>query len=485
MLDGPVHETVLIVDDERSLCEIIASILRAEGYEPVIFTNPEDAVDALKYMVFSLAFIDINMPAISGLELASRIKKANPHCEIVIVTGFASIDNAVEAVKLGASDYIRKPFSTADIVFCLKQIQDRKALSERARRAEERYFRLVQNSPMLIFRLHNSMDLDFINQASLPILGYTPQEAMLTSGWLLETVNPEDRSKVADLLHRAFQSKCFSFTVECRFTHKDEHIVHGILKCIACAESDAQKEGEYIEGIIVDISDRVLLEKTLLQREKLNTLGIIAAEVAHEIRNPLVCIGGFARRLLSRFPEAAETRIILRESERLEKMLGRIRTYLTPVEFSRRETSLNDVLNQCVELLAPHAKTHGVTFRMELNENLPRVFLDPDIIAQVCINLIRNALSSRQKTGEIVIRTYETDQNLHIDFRNEVQGAKLKRPELLFLPFDEGGESIGLPLCYQLLENMGGLLSFTQEDTEVVFTVSVPKRPRTDLEGEQ
>ncbi|MCE5243307.1 MAG: response regulator [Syntrophobacteraceae bacterium] len=485
MLDSSVPETVLIVDDEPSLCELIASILRAEGFEPVIFTNPADAVEALERRTFSLAFIDINMPAITGLELASHIKKANPHCEIVIVTGFASIDNAVQAIKLGASDYIRKPFSTADIVFCLKQIQDRKALSERARRAEERYFRLVQNSPMLIFRLHDSLDLDFVNQASLSILGYTPQEAMLTSGWLLERINPEDRPKVESLLRRAFQSKCFSFTMECRFTHKDEHVVHGILKCIPCAESDAETEGEYIEGIIVDISDRVLLEKTLLQREKLNTLGIIAAEVAHEIRNPLVCIGGFARRLLNRFPEAAETRIILRESERLEKMLGRIRTYLTPVEFSRREFSINEVLVECVELLALHAKAHGVTFRMELNENLPTVFLDPDIIAQVGINLIRNALSSMKKAGEVVIRTYETEQNIHIDFSNEVHGTKLKRPELLFMPFDEGGESIGLPLCYQLLENMGGLLSFTQENTQVVFTVSVPKGSRTDLERDQ
>ena len=112
---------------------------------------------------------------------------------------------------------------------------------------------------------------------------------------------------------------------------------------------------------------------------------------------------------------------------------------------------------------------------MDLKENIPAVFADPDVLAQVSINLIRNALAAIQRGGELVIRTFETDQNIHIEFRNEAAGARLKKPELLFLPFDEGGESIGLPLCYRLLKNMGGLLSFDQEDGHVTFTASVPK----------
>ena len=85
-----------------------------------------------------------------------------------------------------------------------------------------------------------------------------------------------------------------------------------------------------LQGMIVDITDRVFLEKAVVQKEKLRILGSISAEVAHEIRNPLVSIGGFARRLRKRFPELPEGDIILRESERLEKMLKRIAEYLYP-----------------------------------------------------------------------------------------------------------------------------------------------------------
>ena len=475
MTNGMVEGDVLIVDDERWLCEIVGEVLEAEGYRPVIFTNPCEAVDIIERRSFALAFIDINMPEMSGLELASRIKGCDPHCEVVIMTGFASIENAIQAVKIGASDYLRKPFSTGEIGLCVRHFQERKALGERVSRAEERYFRLVQNIPMLIFRLRKDFELDFINQACLPILGYTPQEAMHAGGWLIDRIYSEDRPRIRDLLQRAFDSNTPSVTEECRLAHKDGHMVYGLLKCISYTGCKAEEDVDCIEGIVVDITDRVMLEKTLVQREKLKTLGVVAAEVAHEIRNPLVCIGGFARRLQKRLPDAPETRIIQRESERLEKILDRIRDYLTPVEICPRECSVNTVVTQCVELFLPHIQGKNVTCRVDLNENMPAVFTDPDVLAQVCINLMRNGLAATERGQELVIRTFETDRNLHIDFKNPAAGASLKKPELLFLPFDEGGESIGLPLCYQLLKDMGGLLSFRLEDDHVIFTISVPK----------
>jgi two-component system, NtrC family, sensor histidine kinase HydH len=475
MANRGVKGDVLIVDDERWLCEIVGEVLEAEGYRPTIFTNPCEAIDAIERRSFELAFIDINMPEMSGLELASRIRGCDPHCEVVIMTGFASIENAIQAVKIGASDYLRKPFSTGEIGLCLRYFKERKALGERVSRAEERYFRLVQSIPMLIFRLRKDFELDFINQACLSILGYSQQEAMLPGGWLIDRIYSEDRTRIRDLLQSAFDSNSPSVTEECRLAHKDGHIVYGLLKCISYTGCKAEEDVDCIEGIIVDITDRVMLEKTLVQREKLKTLGVVAAEVAHEIRNPLVCIGGFARRLQKRLPDAPETRIIQRESERLEKILDRIRDYLTPVEICPRECSVNTVVTQCVELFLPHLQGKNIICRVDMNENMPPVLTDPDILAQVCINLMRNGLSATESGQELVIRTFETDRNIHIDFKNPATGASLKKPELLFLPFDEGGESIGLPLCYQLLKDMGGLLSFRLENDHVIFTISVPK----------
>ncbi|MEJ2364089.1 MAG: GAF domain-containing protein [Deltaproteobacteria bacterium] len=229
------------------------------------------------------------------------------------------------------------------------------------------------------------------------------------------------------------------------------------------------------ERLREEIEERRRLEKILTQKEKLETLGAIAAEVAHEIRNPLVCIGGFARRLRQRLPDSAECEIILRESERLERILSRIGDYLKPVEVRFQECSVNTIVVECKDLLSPELERRKVVCRLDLDSELSQVRTDPGILKQVFINLIRKGAESMTKGGDMVIRTRQTEQDVPIEFRNQAPGLKIKRPHQLFMPFADEGESIGLPLAYRLLKDMGGLLSFSQERDCIVFTVTLPK----------
>ena len=229
------------------------------------------------------------------------------------------------------------------------------------------------------------------------------------------------------------------------------------------------------EQLKSEIENRKRLEKALVQREKLETLGAIAAEVAHEIRNPLVSIGGFARRLRERFPDLPECDIILSESQRLEKILTRIKNYLKPVEIRPQECSVNQIIADCVDLLSPEMDRRQAVCQLNLDPKLSVVSADPSILAQIFINLIRNAMEAMIEGEILYIRTFEREQDLLIEFKNRAAGAKIKQPELLFMPFAEGGRSLGLPLSYKLLEDMGGLLSVTQEQDFMIFTVSLPK----------
>jgi PAS domain S-box-containing protein len=224
-----------------------------------------------------------------------------------------------------------------------------------------------------------------------------------------------------------------------------------------------------------EIEERRRLEKILIQKEKLETLGAIAAEVAHEIRNPLVSIGGFARRLRQKFPDSAECEIILRESERLERILSRIGDYLRPAELHFQQCSINTLVSECTDLLALELKRRQVTCRLDLNPELSQVRTDPDILKQAFLNLIRKAAESMDSGGNIVIKTWETEQDVLTEFRSQAPGLRVKRPEQLFMPFADEGESIGLPFSYRLLKDMGGLLSFAQEKDQIVFTVTLSK----------
>ena len=115
-----------------------------------------------------------------------------------------------------------------------------------------------------------------------------------------------------------------------------------------------------------------------------------------------------------------------------------------------------------------------------MESELPDIYADPDVLTQVFINLIRNAGKAVFQGETVDIKVHESDQNLHIDFSNPFHGSKVNDPETLFLPLEEGGRSIGLPLCYRLIKKMGGILSIAQEQKLTIITVSLPKTNRVE-----
>jgi signal transduction histidine kinase len=170
----------------------------------------------------------------------------------------------------------------------------------------------------------------------------------------------------------------------------------------------------------------------------------------------------------------------------LEEILSRIKNYLRPVEPHYRECLVNDVVSDCVALLSPEMAQRKITCRLDLDPKLPVVYADPQILTQIVINLLLNGAEAMDKGGILDVKSFESDHDLHIEFRNPAQASAVKNPDLLFMPFAEGGESIGLPLCYRMLRNMGGLLLFTSEKDYMVFGVSLPKtvKPVPEMNGE-
>jgi len=464
-----IKQEILVVDDEPSGVEAVADYLSIEGYQPLVCSHPQEVLASFEKGRFSLGFVDINLPDMSGLELASKLKEIDPRIEIVFMTGYGTFDNAVEAIKIGAYDYLRKPFGINELSFCLRRFQERQALTERLEHSERRYFSLVQSIPSIIFVIHDDLRLDFINSASDLILGYTPEEAMADVNWLMKIVHAEDRARLRGLLSSALKSKDSRFSTECRLAHKEGHTIHAMIKSIP-----HKTEFQGLQGLIVDISDRIFLERARLQDENVRILGAISEEVAHEIRNPLVSIGGFAKRLKRKFPDLPEGDIILRESQRLEKILQRIMEYLRPMEFTCKDCLANNVLTECLELLGSDMEHRGIKGRLNLDSSLSPVYVDKDILAQIFTGLILNAVKEMDSGDSLYVRTFESRGNVNIEFKNRVAKTKEKGMERVFMPFGEGYRGTVLPLSSRLLRQMGGFLSYSQEPDEMAFTVSLP-----------
>ena len=102
---------VLIVDDEQTMLEACREVLAPEGFLLREACNGESALEALRGQSFDLVILDLKMPRMDGMELLRRVQKESPGTATVVITGYPSIDTAVEAMKLGAADFLPKPFT--------------------------------------------------------------------------------------------------------------------------------------------------------------------------------------------------------------------------------------------------------------------------------------------------------------------------------------------------------------------------------------
>jgi len=127
---------VLVVDDEPDVLELIAEYLRNRGLKVTTAREGATAVAALRQEAgrFRLVVTDLQLPIVDGLEVLRTAREVNPTCFVVIVTGYASLDSAIQAVRLGAYDYLTKPFSLGQLDVLLGRVQDRLTLEEENRR---------------------------------------------------------------------------------------------------------------------------------------------------------------------------------------------------------------------------------------------------------------------------------------------------------------------------------------------------------------
>ncbi len=336
--------------------------------------------------------------------------------------------------------------------------------------------------PLLVFSLNEELNLVYVSKHCEAMLGFSPAEAIEESGWFLHRVHPHDRRELREALLSAMHGGV-PVSLECRFLHRKGHVTHGIVRALPPVSSspdspspDFSSENPLrLEGVVVDISDRILHERARVQSEKIKTLGAISAEVAHTVRNPLMTIAGFARRLEKKAPELPEAGIILVEALRLENLLNRIGDYLKPTEFGRRKCSVNIIVADCLQLLAPEMDEKGVRRRLELNEELPLLVVNPDLLGQVVINLIRNGVKCLEKDAIMEVRTFASNNHVQIELDYHAGIAQEVDPDKIFLPFDESYQNLDMPVAYRLVKQMNGVLSFVTEHGRAVFTVSIPK----------
>jgi len=122
--------TIHIIDDEPIIHEVLGDLLTSEGYAVVNSSNGEEALEKHSPQAYELILLDLLMPGMDGIEVLKRLKKIDPHSVIIIITAYASVESAISAMKMGAFDYIQKPFKHDELLLTVGRAIEHKRLQE-------------------------------------------------------------------------------------------------------------------------------------------------------------------------------------------------------------------------------------------------------------------------------------------------------------------------------------------------------------------
>lgn len=146
---------ILVVDDEKGMCEFLEIMLKKEGYDVITTTNPREALHLLEKDIFQLILTDVRMPEVDGFTILRRVKEISPETVVIMITAYGSPEGAVDAMKQGAYDYITKPFRVEEVKLTIRKALERYLLWEeniRLRRQLEgryRFWNIVGKSPSM------------------------------------------------------------------------------------------------------------------------------------------------------------------------------------------------------------------------------------------------------------------------------------------------------------------------------------------------
>jgi len=213
------------------------------------------------------------------------------------------------------------------------------------------------------------------------------------------------------------------------------------------------------------------MEEELLRSERLAALGKMAAHISHEIKNPLMLIGGFARQMLkdvSGDPQKSrdKLRIIADEVRRLEDFLVEVGSYGKFSEPQKRLADLNALIQETCQRLEPSLRESNIELALKLDPHLPEIQFDPLHLRQVILNVAKNGIEAMAAGGVLTIATGRQPGRLFVQIQDTGEGIPPENMEKIFQPFFSSkakGSGLGLAISQKIIEAHQGEITIESE----------------------
>jgi two-component system phosphate regulon sensor histidine kinase PhoR len=483
---------LLVVDDEMGIREACKRALTSEGYGVDLAEDGNLGLQKIKETPYDLILMDLMMPGIGGLDLIKKTNEIDPEIIIVVITGYATIETAVEATKRGAYDYLPKPFTPEALTALVKRGLEKRELRLEAQRLQhEREQRLLELAGeqsrlrtiigcmadgVLVTNLErrlvlwNAAAVKMLKLAGTDEAGH-PLERYIRNGSLIESVESILASKDATVS-----------MVSRELPMEDPKSV-----LMAALAPVRDEHGELLGAVTVlrDITKLKEIEKIKSQ---------FVSMVAHELRAPLAAIEGWLEVVISgeaHGDEKVERQWLERAKERSKSLLALVNDLL---EINRMDAGkiaqkmepvrLDEVVGKIVDFLGPEAERRKISFTIGFGSGLPAVPADLRDMEKLFTNLISNAIKYNVDHGSVTVEGSVDENYVGVHIRDSGIGIAEQDLPRIFDDFFRvqneetrqiGGTGLGLTIAKKIVDSHFGHIEVTSRLNEgSTFSVYLP-----------
>ena len=498
-------DKLLLIDDEPDILRVLGISLKADGYEVIPALNGAEGLEAFAAHRPAIVITDIKMPGMDGIEVLEKIKELDPDTEVIIITGHGDIDNAIESLKYGASDFINKPVRDEALSIALARAKEKLDIKHRLkeyttdlekkielatselRRQTNFQIKLIRSSNDGIVATDQDLKVVIYNPGAERIFGYSQSEVIYKMG--LNQLYPVD---ITDQFHEALKAdrdlKDIAWR-ETAITSKDGQQIPIRFSGSILTEKDREMG---TVAFFQDLREIKRLEKELVKSERLAAIGQTVAGLAHGIKNILHGLKGGSY-LVDIGIQRNDTEKLKKGWDTIKRNIGRTSNLVMDLlSYSKeREPEYdlcrpNEIINDVCELLKDKAAENNIELRTEFDEAIGEVIMDGSVIHEALLNLASNAVDAClfdedvSKKWQVRLKTELEPKNV-IKFEVSDNGAGMDQEVLqkLFTSFfstkGHRGTGLGLMVTRKLIEEHQGRIEVaSQLGVGTTFTVRLP-----------
>ncbi len=477
---------ILLIDDEPDIVRVLSMSLKADGYDVIPAYSGVEGIEIFEKEKPDIVLTDIKMPGMDGIEVLKKVKSIEPGSEVIIITGHGDIDNTIEALQYGASDFINKPVRDEALAIALKRAQDKLEIKRQLReythdledkveaatreiaRRSNFQIKLIRSSNDGIVATDKNLNIVIFNPEAEKIFGYSPS-AVINKKSASELFPPELNQTFNDALSGKTDMRDFPWQEVAIQASSGEQIPVRFSGTILLE----QKEQMGTVAFFQDLREIKRLEQELVKSERLAAVGQTVAGLAHGIKNILHGLKGGS--YLVDIGINKEDSVKLKKGwEMIKRNVGRtsnlvmdLLSYAKEREPRYEICDPNEIAEDVCGLVQDKALENSVEIIKEFDHNIGEISMDPDTIHEVLLNLMSNAVDAclfdENMDKNWLVRlaiTPEKGNLIRFDVTDNGAGMDEEVMEKLFTSFfstkGHRGTGLGLMVTRKLIEEHKG-----------------------------